>query len=102
MPLTSLDREEQLKAGKGKGEIKEEDHMCVCDPAKLQFIRHVGWWPPEYILYLQGAYFWNSAMLIFVMIICFYSEWSRETSQRSYPGDGLLVVTSLIGQPVWL
>ena len=38
MPVKSLDREEQLKAGKEKGEIKEEDSgiTCVCQSTKLQ------------------------------------------------------------------
>lgn len=48
MPVGASDksrREEQLKVGKGKGEIIEEDSRitCVCERAKLQFTRHVGW-----------------------------------------------------------
>lgn len=30
MPLTSLDREAQLKAGKGKGYVTEEDERITC------------------------------------------------------------------------
>lgn len=47
MPEGASDKSRQGRTIKGRERKRRnnrrfKDHMCVCDPAKLQFIRHVG------------------------------------------------------------